>query len=148
MTSIAHAIVGASVAAKTGNPYVAGSVALGLHFVCDLIPHWDLGTNYRKRPKWITGSLAIAETITALFIGLVIFKPFVPSYNILLISIIFSLLPDWIEAPYHILSPNAPKWMYWTYKPQAILHSRMKLPWGMVTQIVTVIIALFIGFGI
>lgn len=148
MTSITHVIIGASVAAKTNNPYIAASVALGLHFVADLIPHWDLGTNHRKRPKWVTGSLAIAETLIALTIGFFVFLPYVSSTVVLAVAIIFSLLPDWLEAPYHILNPHAPKFFYYLYKPQSILHSRAQLPWGLVTQLVTIAIALYIGFGI
>lgn len=146
MTSITHALIGASIAAKTNNPYVAAPVALGLHFVADLIPHWDLGTNHRKRPKWVTGSLAIVETLIALTIGIFLFLPYVPSSTTLVVAIIFSLLPDWIEAPYHILKPNAPKFLYYLYKPQSVLHARAQLPWGMVTQVVTAGVALYIGF--
>ncbi len=147
MTSITHALIGVAIANKIGNPWAAGAIALTAHFICDMIPHWDWGTNHRNRPKWITGSFAIAETLIALFIGLILMRQFVPSFLILSISVICSLLPDWLEAPYHILNPNAPKWMYWIYKPQSIFHSRAQLPWGMVTQVITVGIALWWGFG-
>ncbi len=146
MTSLTHAIVGVAIAARFSNPYLAAPTALAFHFVCDLIPHWDLGTNYRKRPKIITGSLAILETCVALFIGLIVAWPLIENKTVLIVAVIFSLLPDWLEAPYHILNPHAPRWLYWIYKPQSIFHTRAQLPWGLVTQIITVVLAIGVGF--
>ena len=146
MTSITHVLVGIALGTKIGNPYLAGISALGAHFVCDMIPHWDWGTNHRNRPKWVTGALAITETVIALSIGaFFVFNAKTPWS--MTAAIIGSLIPDWIEAPYHILSPNAPRWMYWIYKPQSIFHSRAQLPWGLVTQVVTVAIAVWWGFS-
>lgn len=51
MTATAHALVGAVIAAKVGNPFLAYPVALGSHFFMDLIPHWDAGTSWEKKKR-------------------------------------------------------------------------------------------------
>lgn len=146
MTSISHALIGAALAAKISNPVLVAPIAFAVHFVCDAIPHWDLGTNWRLRPKQTTAALAILETIIAVFGTYLIFKNFVPQ-GALMVAIVFSLLPDWLEAPYYIFMPKAPKFFYYCYKIQSIIHSRMQFPMGLITQIITVGLFLWWGFG-
>ena len=148
MTSISHALIGAAIAAKVTDPVTAGCIAFGVHFLCDAIPHWDLGTNWRLRPRLVTGTLAITETLVALFATFFIFKHLVPNQLVLAITITASLLPDWLEAPYYLLMPHPPKFFYYMYKIQSKLHSRMQAPWGVITQIVTVGLFLVWGFAL
>lgn len=145
MTSISHALIGASIAARIGNPYLAGTTALITHFVCDAIPHWDLGTNWRGRRRLITGLMAIAETIFAITATYFIFRNFV-NPNVLLISIFFSLVPDWAEIPYYVMLPNPPKIFYYIYKAQNFFHSKLTHPEGIITQVLVVIAFLAVGF--
>lgn len=145
MTAISHALIGASIAAKVSSPLAAGSIAFGTHFLCDIVPHWDFGTNWRLRPKIVTGALAIAETLIALIGGYFLFTSLVPNQMTLAIAIVASLLPDWLEAPYYIF-PKAPRIFYHLYKIQSRLHSRMQAPAGIYTQIIVVGLFLIIGF--
>ena len=89
MTSISHALIGAAIAAKIADPVIAGTLAFGTHFVCDAIPHWDLGTNWRSRPKRVTGVMAIGETLLALTLGYFLFAPYVPNQFTLLVAVVF-----------------------------------------------------------
>lgn len=149
MTSLAHALIGATIAAKF--PHSMGLVAgisLFTHFACDCIPHWDLGTNWRLRPRTVTGLLALGETALAVGGTFFLFVHFVPSAFTLLVAIIFSLLPDWLEAPYFILLPKAPKIFYYIYKMQSVVHEKLCWPWGILTQIATVAAFLIVGFAI
>ena len=146
MTSVSHALIGAAIAAKITDPVTAGCVAFGVHFLCDAIPHWDLGTNWRLRPRTVTGTLAIIETLVALAGTFIIFQNLVANQLTLTMSIIASLLPDWLEAPYYLLMPHPPKVFYYMYKVQSKIHSRLQAPWGVVTQIVTVGLFLMWGF--
>lgn len=145
MTSISHALIGVSLAATINKPELLIPVALTTHLLCDCIPHWDLGTSWRLRPKLITGTLAILETLFALSIPFWLFSTNI-SPLLLAIGIVFSLLPDWLEIPYYLTLPNAPRPFYYIYKIQSIIHSRLKAPWGIYTQIVTVGAFLLIGF--
>ena len=49
MTATAHALIGASLAVKITNPYIGLPLAIASHFVADMIPHWDAGTNHKKK---------------------------------------------------------------------------------------------------
>lgn len=146
MTSISHALIGAAIAAKVTDPVTAGCVAFGLHFLCDAIPHWDLGTNWRLRPRAVTGSLAIAETLVGVFGTFLLFQYLVPNQLVLIIAIVTSLLPDWLEAPYYMLMPHAPKFFYYIYKMQSKMHNKLQAPWGIVTQVVVAGLFLVWGF--
>ena len=146
MTSISHALIGAAIAARLPHPAGAATLALLTHFLCDAIPHWDLGTNWRLRPRIITGSLAIAETLVALVGTYIIFARFVPNQTVLFIAILASLAPDWLEAPYYFLMPHAPKFFYYMYKIQSLVHERLDAPWGVVTQVAVVGLFLTVGF--
>ncbi len=145
MTTLVHALIGASIANKIPNPYLAGSTALLTHFFCDSIPHWDLGTNWKGRPKYITGAIAIFETIFSLMLIYLIFGKFIPLF-LLFITVFLSLLPDFLAAPYFILYPYSPKIFYYIYKFQSIIHSRTQSYWGIVSQVVTMVIFLIVGF--
>lgn len=148
MTAVSHALIGAAIAAKVGSPITCGLLAFVTHFVCDAIPHWDLGTNWRLRPKVVTGVLSISETILAIAATYAIFYHQVSSPQILAIAIIFSLIPDWLEVPYYLLMPRSPRPFYYIYKVQSLIHSRLQAPAGLFTQLVVVIAFLVVGFVI
>lgn len=146
MTSISHALIAASIAAKIPDPFLASTIAIITHFFADAIPHWDLGTNWRLRPKVITGLMAIAETLVAFFGTILIFSRFVPRTDTLIAAIFFSLLPDWLEAPYYMFLPSSPRILYYPYKIQSIIHRRAQLPEGVINQFVVVGLFLIVGF--
>ncbi|MBI4058354.1 hypothetical protein HY408_01170 [Candidatus Gottesmanbacteria bacterium] len=146
MTSISHALIGAAIASKIPNPYLAGTLAFATHFLCDMIPHWDLGTNWRKRSRFATGTLAIIETCIAMFGTYTLFSIYVPNTTTLALAIVASLLPDWLEVPYYILLPHPPKVFYYIYRTQSYLHSRLQAPMGILTQMIVVGVFLGVGF--
>ena len=149
MTATAHALVAGAIAAHFGNPVYALPIALTSHFVMDSIPHWDFGTNWRNRPKTQTGVYAIAETLFGMGLAILIFHSTV-AFPLLLVTIIASLLPDWLEAPWYILYAKTDKhgpstkagvlekFSYAFYKIPNAFHSKANLPFGILTQIVTV----------
>ena len=136
MTATAHALIGASIAAKIVNPYIGIPIAIISHFAADLIPHWDAGTNRRK--KTIT-RLRIESAIDVLLGFVLAYILFVRSVDpvYLFVMIIAAQLPDWLEAPASKFGIEvAPfTWVRWIGHR---LQSRMQLPWGLVTQIATV----------
>lgn len=145
MTSVSHALIGAAIAAKIPDTNLAGTVAIATHLLCDAIPHWDLGTNWRVRPRYITGVLAILETLFAVFGTIVFFSSRVPYLNHLTIVVLLSLIPDWFEVPYYLTMPNSPKPFYYIYRLQSMIHSKLQAPWGIFTQMV--IVGVFLGVG-
>ncbi len=143
MTATAHALIGASLAAKVVNPLLGIPLAIISHFILDLVPHWDAGTNHRKKTKTRLKIEATADVLLGFGLSYLFFAWTVnPIY--LFVMIIAAQLPDWIEAPYWIMGVNLPPFT-WMYQISHRVQSRMQLPWGLVTQIIVVGLALLIA---
>ena len=150
MTATAHTLVAGAIASRFHDPTTAASLALVSHFIMDAVPHWDIGTSWRSRPKHHTGFLAILETTIGLGVGIWFFLGQSPLPTLAL-AIIFSVLPDWLETPWYIFyasnkhrqpSANANFWerlSYGIYKAENYFHTRAQFPIGVLTQLVTVI---------
>jgi hypothetical protein len=149
MTATAHALVAGAIAAHFTNPAAAATIAIATHFVMDSIPHWDFGTEWRSRPKQQTGTFAIAETLFGISLALWLFHSSV-AFPLLLTTIVASLLPDWLEAPWYIFfartdihGPSKKAGMlekisYAFYKLPNVFHTRATRTFGLLTQVVTV----------
>lgn len=136
MTATAHALIGASIATKVINPLVGIPLAIISHFVADLIPHWDAGTNHRRKSLSRLRLEATIDVLLGFALAFLIFRNLVdPVY--LFVMIISAQLPDWLEAPSWLFGFKVPpfSWMDWLGHK---LQSRAQLPWGLVTQIVVV----------
>ncbi len=145
MTATAHALIGASLAAKITNPIIGIPLAVFSHFAADLIPHWDAGTNHKKKTQRRYVMEAAADVLLGFALVFLLFRNTAnPTY--LWTMVISAQLPDWIESPSSILGFHIPpfSWMDWVGHN---LQSRMQLPWGLVTQIVTVAVFLIWGLS-
>lgn len=143
MTATAHALIGASIAAKVANPLVGIPLAIISHFIADLIPHWDAGTNHKQKSALRLKVEAALDVILGFALAFLIFRSLVnPQY--LFAMIIAAQLPDWIEAPATMFKINVPpfSWLAWLGHK---LQSRMQLPWGLVTQVVVVGVLIYIA---
>lgn len=150
MTATAHALVSGAIAMHVSDPVTASLLALGSHYIMDSIPHWDFGTNWRLRSKQITGIFAVTETIAGMYISYYFFGTHISFFH-WLVSVIFGLLPDWLETPWYIFfahnkkhepDPSADFWeksSYAFYKVPNIFHSKAQLPLGLITQVLTVL---------
>lgn len=140
MTATAHALIGASFAAKIANPYIGIPLAILSHFLADLIPHWDAGTNHRQKSLTHLKLEAAGDVALGFLLTFLIFRNLVdPVY--LFAMVVAAQLPDWLKAPSWIFGIKAPpfSWMDWLGHK---IQSRMQLPWGLVTQIIVVGIVL------
>lgn len=141
MTATAHALIGASIAVKVTNPLLGITIAILSHFIADLIPHWDAGTNHKMKSALRLKIEATFDVLLGFFLSYLIFFPLVdPVY--LFIMIIAAQLPDWLEAPYFMFGIKIPPFT-WFRTLGSKLQTRMQLPWGLVTQIVTVGLLIF-----
>ena len=137
-----HTLVGIAVASVIPNPYIAVPVSFGLHFLGDLVPHWDYCYISRKGnvekfyPLKIMADMSLGIgfgmffTLYALFI---LNNP-ISALNIFLCGIT-AVLPDAIMAPvmFDPKTEGIPKLMY---KVQTFLHFQAPLPWGLISQII------------
>jgi len=136
MTATAHALIGASLAVKITNPLIGIPLAILTHFLADLIPHWDAGTNHRNKTIMRLRIEAAIDVLLGFVLVFLIFRNLVdPIY--LFTMVIAAQLPDWLEAPSWMFGFKVPpfSWMDWLGHK---LQSRLQLPWGLVTQVVVV----------
>lgn len=145
MTATAHALIGASLAVKVVNPYLGIPIAILSHFVADLIPHWDAGTNHRDKSLTRLKIEASLDVLLGFALVFIIFRNLTnPVY--LFSMVIAAQLPDWLEAPSWLFGIRVPpfSWLDWLGHK---LQSRLQLPWGLVTQVVVVGLLVFYAVG-
>lgn len=147
MLETPHVIVASAIATKTGNPYLALSLALFSHFVLDKAPHWNPhittkeGTVKIIDPKSM--KIIIADSTLALITGSAIALSYLPDINktILILACCFlAVLPDLVEAPYIFFNYKKEylrKWLFFQKKHQF----NTNVIWGLTTQIITIIAA-------
>ncbi len=148
MLATVHALVGGAIASKVPDPTTGAALIVTSHLIMDCIPHWDFGTHWRKRPKYITGIISIADTLIGITVAYMVFGGKVAT-PYLAIAIILSVLPDWLETPWYIFFANAKKhkpaktagflekFAFHIYKLESIFHSKTEFPLGLITQVVT-----------
>ncbi len=147
MTATAHALIGASLATRIVNPLIGIPIAIASHILADLIPHWDAGTNHKKK----TGNRLKLEAAFDVLLGfalvLLLFRVQIAQNPIYMFSMVISAqLPDWLSAPVWTLGLKIPpfSWVdYISHKTQ----TRMQLPWGLVTQVVLVGLLVLFALG-
>lgn len=145
MTATAHALIGASIAAKITNPVLGIPLVIISHFLADLVPHWDAGTNHKSKSLMRLRVEAAVDVLLGFGLSFLIFRNLVdPVY--LFVMIIAAQLPDWLEAPSSMFGLKIPpfSWLDWLGHK---IQSRLELPWGLVTQIVVVGLLVLFSLG-
>lgn len=145
MLETPHVVVGAAIAVKVGNPFLAIPLAFASHFVLERVPHWNphINTEFKKYGKITKKSTIITavDASTALLVGTAIAYSVLPNsalaFNILACSFA-SVLPDVIEAPYFFLKVKSgliKKWIAF----QKSLQVDTTPFWGILTQILAIV---------
>jgi len=106
MLSISHVATGAFVASKVSNPFLAIPIILGLHYLEDWIPHWDVGTGLStgKRKKSHAIVLEVIELVMSFVLVFVFWhvgRQTPPLY--IYFGGLMGIIPDLIEAPRNFL---------------------------------------------
>ncbi|OGH23167.1 MAG: hypothetical protein A3F31_04215 [Candidatus Levybacteria bacterium RIFCSPHIGHO2_12_FULL_38_12] len=146
MTATAHALIGAIIAAKIPNPYIAIPLAVISHVAADIFPHWDSGTNGESKTKQ---RLRIEATIDVLlgfllsYIGIFwLFPNTDPIYTFIIIIASQSL--DWITMPYYFFNIKYPVAL-WMYKMQKGFNSKLDKPWGIINQVLVIVFIIILA---
>ena len=145
MLETPHALLGAAIAVKLGNPALSIPLALASHFILEKVPHWNphLYGEMEKfgKPSPKSTAIAIVDSAVALTCGSLIAFSQLPNLGMTL-TILFSafaaVLPDVIEAPYLYLGYKKPwlkKYILW----QRSIQAEAKPFWGLFTQVLTVL---------
>lgn len=143
MTATAHILVGGAIAAAIPNPTIGLTLSAISHPFLDMIPHWDEGWGWRNKSKARLFSEAAIDLSVGILLAYFLFGPYVQSFPYLLGCMFLSIVWDLAEAPYLILNWKfAP--FYFFYKMQSKIQGKVKLPWGILTQVVTVSLIILI----
>lgn len=140
MTATAHAVVGTFIAVRFVDPFVSLPLALGSHYLTDLVPHWDSGTNRRQKSEKRFLTEAIVDGIVAIFVSFLIYYYIFGLTNFLYLYLVvgFSVLPDVLTIfTRFIFKKKNPLWN-WNNRLQSKLNQKLQLPWGIFTQIVVI----------
>lgn len=144
MTATAHAIIGTVIAAKIGNPLLALPLALASHVAADMFPHWDVGTNRRKKTKQQMRIQAAVDVIVGFILSYMLIVFFFPYTNLpyAFIMIIVAQSPDWLMAPYYFFGVKQFKWAYVFGKAT---NTEMDKPWGIINQVAVLILIVILA---
>ncbi|OGH07736.1 MAG: hypothetical protein A2W22_03245 [Candidatus Levybacteria bacterium RBG_16_35_11] len=145
MTATSHAIVGTVIAAKIGNPALAVPIALVSHVILDSIPHWDTATNGHGRRNLKTFIKTMFDFVISLIVSFLLISFLFPTTNLsyAFFIIITAQLFDWLTVPYLFFGINFPS--VYVYKFQKLFDRKLDKPWGIITQVGTVLAILVIG---
>lgn len=146
-----HTMTGLAIGATVSNPIIGFPLSIVMHFVGDLVPHWDFysGTvNEERRVGWrplavmadmaLGVAVGVAVTLYALWVRgepTVAFKIFICGVG--------GVLPDALEGP-HIYFHTEPKLLKLISGVQNKLQFQAPLPWGILTQGLVIIASLLI----
>ena len=136
MTATAHALVGGAIAASVSNPALGLPLCALSHPILDMIPHWDFGWGWQKKSKlklFVQASFDLSLGVVATF--LIFGKATDPLY--LASAIFLSEIWDLLQMPYLLFN--------WKFTPFSAFYNlghdiqgKVKLPWGILTQAITV----------
>ncbi len=149
MLETPHVVVGAAIASKIPNPWIALPLAFASHFILDKVPHWNphLNTELKKygtvslKSTWI---IAI-DVALSLIIGLSMATTKLPDTNhfwLILMGGLFGVLPDIIEGPYFFFGIKTKFIDKWIKFQKSIQVDTSIIP-GLATQIATVLASLY-----
>lgn len=139
MTATSHAIIGTIIAAKIGNPTLAIPIAIASHIALDAIPHWDTATNKNKKTfrKMFTDSFC--DVMLGFILSYLLIILFFPKTNLsyAFLMIFASQFFDWATAPYYFFKIKAFKCVY---SFQKLFDRDLDLPWGLVIQVIPLVL--------
>lgn len=142
MLELPHAVVGAAVAAKVGNPALALPLAFASHFILDMVPHWNphLNTEIREKGKLSvkTNLIISGDVLLSLVGGIIIASSALPDkelFTIIMFGALMGVLPDALEAPYFFLGWRYP-FIEKLLKFQKSIQNDAPVFWGLLTQVV------------
>lgn len=141
MTATGHALVGAVIAAKFQNPYLAFPLSLLSHIACDILPHWDSGTHIRKKSKERIFAEAFADVCISFVVSYIFYVYVLGKQDLFLLygAVLSAQFLDYISFSsllFHVKS----RLFSWTEEFQGKINTTLDKPWGIVTQVGFVIV--------
>ena len=144
MTATSHALIGTVIAAKIGNPALAIPLAVATHIIADAIPHWDTATNGKGNKRMLYNT--VSDVVLGFILSYLLIYFLFPSTDLAyaLLIIIMAQLFDWLMMPYYFFGIEKP-FFKTIYKFQKLFDHKLDKPWGIITQITTVLVVIIIA---
>ncbi len=148
MTLTAHALVAGAIASASPNPYIGVTLSAASHPFLDLIPHWDEGWGWRNKTKLRLFLEVGFDFLVGCILTYLLFirNPFFATnldIRYLAACVLASISWDLLEAPYLLLGWKVPPFTT-VYKIQHHMQGKARLPWGIITQVATVALVIFV----
>lgn len=149
-----HTLVGVAVASVIKNPVIAFPVAVGMHYLGDLVPHWDFFSNTREeervsgwRPLAVAGelSLAVAAGTASVLYALWLVNDPALSFRMLICGI-GGVIPDLLSGLTMYLK-DLNGFMKLNNRIQSKLQFQASLPWGILTQVLVSFFSVLVILG-
>ena len=148
MLETPHVFVGALIASKIPNPFIAIPLAFASHFILETVPHWNphLNTETKKygAPTRRSTVITAIDSTLALASGSFIAYQALPNIGhatLILACCFFAVLPDVMEGPYFFLKMRA-QWVQKWIAFQKSLQSDTTWYWGLLNQALTILAAI------
>lgn len=149
MLETPHVFIGAAIATKIPNPFIAIPLAFASHFILETVPHWNphLNSETQKfgQPTRRSTVITAIDSTLALVAGSYIAYQALPNMSqaALIIACSFaSVLPDVMEGPYFFLKART-AWVKKWITFQKSLQNDTTAFWGLLTQTLTILATIF-----
>ncbi len=138
MTATAHALIGGAIAAAIPQPEIALPLAVASHLILDMVPHWDVGLNWKKKNKVVLFAESMLDLTVGILAAFLIFGRNVNPFY-LLACIAFAESFDILMMPYLLFGWKFPPFST-SYNLQHKIqeHAKLAAPWGIISQIFSV----------
>lgn len=135
MTGTGHAIIGTVLAAQFSNPVIGIPVAILSHLAADAFPHWDTGTNMKKKSRQALWIQSLLDVGISMIVPFFLIQYIAPETNLVYLytMVIAAQLFDWGAFPYVFLYQKYPPFT-WSYNIQLPFDNRLDKPWGIILQ--------------
>lgn len=150
MLEIPHALVGIAIATRIPNPALAIPLAVGSHFVLDMLPHWNphffSETQKYGKPTKKSTNFASIEIIIAGIVSLVISLTQYPDIGKMLFfytAAVAGMAPDLVKIPFFFLKQQKGILKRYVLMERSIQNDANP-PLGIITQIAVAIVALIV----
>ncbi len=144
-----HTFVGVTIASSIPNPFVSVPLSFFMHFLGDKVPHWDFFSNSKKEERlkgWrVLAVLSDFGLGIAVGVFFTLYALWVRNSSSLALNIFLcaaaSNLPDALEAPHLYFGLND-RFTRTLLSIQHKMQFQAPLPWGIISQIVVVLVCL------
>jgi hypothetical protein len=141
MLSIPHALTGAFIASQLPHPALYIPLAMGMHYLQDWIPHWDVGTGLSSGKRKRSTAIKLELVDLAITAGLIywFWQSHSPTFlHHVWLGAFFGLLPDFLEAPRNFLKWDPPLLKPFNDFHHSFHHSIPNIALGLAPQIAVV----------